>query len=98
MEIRDLLNILRHSIHYGFHFVIPGLIAWKFYPKNIKTSWLILVSTILIDLDHLIANPIYDPTRLSVGLHVLHSYPAIGLYLMMLFFKKTRIWGIGLMP
>ncbi|MFY0684247.1 MAG: hypothetical protein JXR20_06830 [Balneola sp.] len=34
----------------------------------------------LVDLDHLLANPIYDPTRCSIGFHPLHTWPAIIVY------------------
>jgi hypothetical protein len=37
--------------------------------------------TIIVDLDHLLADPIYDPNRCSIGFHPLHSYPAIVIYL-----------------
>lgn len=50
----------------------------------------------LVDLDHLLADPIYDPDRCSIGFHPLHSYPAILIYVIMLFFPKTRIVGLGL--
>ena len=49
----------------------------------------------LIDVDHLLAKPIFDPDRCSVGFHLLHSYWAFGIYIVMLFFKKTRVVGIG---
>ncbi|MNR41653.1 hypothetical protein D3C85_1600670 [compost metagenome] len=50
----------------------------------------------VVDLDHLLAVPIYDPNRCSVGFHPLHSYYAIGVYVILLFFPKTRLVGIGL--
>jgi len=57
----------------------------------------VLLLTMVIDLDHLLVNPVYDPCRCSIGFHVLHSYPAIVLYAVLLLFKPTRIWGIGLL-
>ncbi len=53
----------------------------------------------LVDADHLLATPIYDPTRCSVGFHPLHSFIAISIYLFMCFLPKLRnlrIIGIGL--
>ena len=50
----------------------------------------------VVDLDHLLAVPIYDPNRCSIGFHPLHSYYAIGVYVILLFFPKTRLVGIGL--
>ena len=51
----------------------------------------------LVDLDHLLANPIFDPNRCSIGFHPLHSYIAIGIYFLGLFIKKTRVISIGLL-
>ena len=44
-------------------------------------SGLIMVSTMVIDLDHLLANPVYGPQRCGIGFHPLHSYLAIVVYL-----------------
>jgi len=43
-----------------------------------------------------LATPIFDPGRCSINFHPLHSYWAFGVYVLMLFIKKTRIVGIGL--
>ena len=51
----------------------------------------------LIDLDHLLADPIFDPTRCSIGFHPLHTYWAMGAYLLMLFWKPLRIVAVGLL-
>ena len=55
-----------------------------------------MMATMAVDLDHLLAVPMYDPNRCSIGFHPLHSYYAIGVYVILLFFPKTRIVGIGL--
>ncbi len=83
-------------VHYGIHFFIPVLIALGFYKKQWKTVFFILIATMLIDLDHLLATPIFNANRCSINFHPLHSYIAIGIYVSFLFFKKTRILGIGL--
>lgn len=56
-----------------------------------------MISALLIDLDHLLADPVYAPGRCSIGFHPLHSYLAISLYPLLLFFRRTRLLGIGLM-
>ncbi len=58
---------------------------------------LILLAAILIDADHVFADPIFDPNRCSINFHPLHSYWAIAVYVLLLGFKKTRIFGIGLL-
>lgn len=50
----------------------------------------------LVDIDHLLANPIYDATRCSIGFHPLHTLIPIGIYCLLCFPKKTRYLGIGL--
>ena len=79
------------------HFLVPGIIAYLFFKSNWKKVWLIFILTMLIDLDHLIATPIFDATRCSINFHPLHSYYAIFFYAGLLFFPKTRIIAIGLL-
>ncbi|NIJ44555.1 hypothetical protein FHR24_000994 [Wenyingzhuangia heitensis] len=88
---------LKFLIHYGLHFLAPGIIAYLYNPKEWKKNWLILISTMLIDLDHLLASPIFDSNRCSVGFHPLHSFPVIILYFILLIPKKTRLIAIGLL-
>jgi hypothetical protein len=56
-----------------------------------------MIATMLIDLDHLLATPIFDPGRCSINFHPLHSYWALAVYVVLLFFKKTRIIAVGLL-
>lgn len=56
-----------------------------------------MVATMVVDLDHLFANPIFDPGRCSINFHPLHTYWTMGVYVMLLFFKKTRIIAVGLL-
>lgn len=84
-------------IHYGLHFIFPAFIALVFFKTNWKQVYLIFIATMLVDLDHLLANPIFDPNRCSIGFHPLHSYIAIGFYAIGVFLKRTRIVAIGLL-
>ncbi len=93
----DLL-FLKPFLHYFLHFIFPGVIAWVFYRNQWKKVYLIFLATMLVDVDHLFANPIFSPNRNSIGFHYLHSYIAIGIYFLLLFFKgNLRIIGIGLL-
>jgi len=83
-------------LHYGIHILLPLLIAFIFFKSNWKYAYFIMILAMLIDLDHLIATPIFDPRRCSINFHPLHSYIAIGLYILFLFPKKTRLLGLGL--
>lgn len=91
------MDILRFLTHYGMHFLVPGVIAYLFFKNNWKKVWLLFILTMLVDLDHLITTPLFDATRCSINFHPLHSYYAIGLYLLLLFVPKLRILAIGLL-
>lgn len=86
-------------VHYFFHFVFPGLIAFVFFKKDWIKVYFILLLTMLIDLDHLLASPIFDPKRCSVGFHPLHSFYALPIYILMLFIpqKVIKIVAIGIL-
>lgn len=94
-----MIEILKLFVHYFLHFVFPAFFAFIFYRKEWKKVYLLLLSTMLVDLDHLLAAPIFDPNRCSIGFHPLHSYYAILIYLLGLFFLKGnyRIIAIGLL-
>ena len=53
--------------------------------------------TMLVDLDHLLANPIYDPNRCSIGFHPMHQPVMFVVYFVLLLFPKTRLIGLGLL-
>jgi hypothetical protein len=85
-------------IHIALHFLVPLGIACGFYSKTgSRKVFLILIATMLVDLDHLLADPIYDPERCSIGFHPLHQFIPIGLYGLMTIFKRLRVVGLGLL-
>ncbi|MEO8774541.1 MAG: DUF6122 family protein [Gelidibacter sp.] len=88
--------MLQTFIHYGIHFGLPLFVAYFFFRSNWKIAYLIMIATMLIDLDHLLAVPLFDPGRCSINFHPLHTYYAMMVYVGFLFFNKTRILGIGL--
>lgn len=81
-------------VHIVLHFLVPIVVALLFYKKHWQHAALILVATMLVDLDHLFADPIYDPERCSIGFHPLHTIPAIMLYTIL--FTLPFITGINL--
>ncbi|MFO7828251.1 MAG: DUF6122 family protein [Bacteroidales bacterium] len=91
------MEILRFIIHYGMHFILPFGIAYIFFRKNFWKASLLILSANLIDLDHLLVTPIFDPDRCSIGFHLLHSYPAIIIYFGLLLVPKVRLIAIGLL-
>jgi predicted cobalt transporter CbtA len=89
--------MLRFTLHYGIHFLVPVAIGLLFFKERKKRVILILLSAILIDADHLLATPVFDPNRCSINFHLLHQYWAIAMYFVFLFVKPLRIVGIGLL-
>jgi hypothetical protein len=84
------LKALQNIIHYSLHFFAPLCIALFFFKKDWKNVYLIFLSTMLVDLDHLFANPIFDANRCSIGFHYLHSFYFIVVYFLVLFFSKNK--------
>jgi|SRR5690606_34410517 len=89
--------MLQMFIHYFLHLGFPVFIALLIDKRNWVKVYGILLLTMLVDLDHLLANPIFDPNRCSINFHPLHSYIAIGIYCVTLFYKPLRIIAIGLL-
>ncbi|WP_426429753.1 DUF6122 family protein [Winogradskyella sp. HB-48] len=89
--------MLKFAIHYGLHFGLPLAISIIFFKKQWLKMYFVMLSAFIIDLDHLLANPIFDANRCSIGFHPLHSYYAIVVYTILLLPKITRVFAIGLL-
>ena len=88
--------MLQTISHYGIHFGLPLIVALLFFKSNWKMAYLIMILGMLIDLDHLLATPIFEANRCSINFHPLHSYYAMAVYVGLAVFKKTRLIGLGL--
>ena len=85
-------------IHYFLHLVFPLAIAYLFFRKDWLKVYFILLLTMLVDLDHLLATPLFQADRCSIAYHPLHSYYAMIGYIILLFLRRPfRIVGIGLL-
>ena len=95
----ESLLLLREFVHYFLHLIFPIFIAWFFFRENWKKAYFVMLATMLVDIDHVFANPIFDPNRCSVGFHPLHSYPMIVLYFLCVIFLKGnyKIMAVGLL-
>jgi hypothetical protein len=51
----------------------------------------------VVDVDHVLADPVYDPGRCGIGFHPLHSPVAIGTYAVATAIPKLRLIGLGLL-
>lgn len=89
---------MQTAIHYFLHVGFPFFIAFGCFRKDWKRVYFILIATMLVDLDHLLADPIFQSNRCSINFHPLHTYPAMAVYGILLFFRKPiRVIGIGLL-
>ena len=63
----------RQWIHYGAHLLVPLLFARLLFREHWRGAAAIMLGTMVIDLDHLLADPVFDPGRCSIGFHPLHT-------------------------
>ncbi len=89
--------MLQQFTHYGLHFFLPVIVSLLFFKNNWKKAAIIMFATMLVDIDHLLANPIFMANRCSIGFHPFHSYIAIGIFIVLTLFRKTRILAVGLL-
>lgn len=91
------MALLQLLLHYGGHWLAPFLIG----RLVVATNWLrfgaVMTAANLIDLDHLLADPIFDPDRCSIGFHPLHGWIAGAAYLALLAIPRwwVRAFGLG---
>jgi len=90
-------DIVRHVIHYSLHLLVPFGISRLLWKEQWVKGGLIMVAAMVIDLDHLLATPVYDPQRCSIGFHPLHSMWAICIYFVLLLIPlwPVRVFATG---
>ena len=93
----EWLALIRPGLHLALHLLVPGVFARLFWSNNWWRAWLIMLVAMVIDLDHLLSYPIYDPHRCSLTSHPLHGVGPAMLYVLMLLPARTRILGCGLL-
>ena len=89
--------MIRPTIHLILHAAVPLLFAITFYKRKWKSAWAIMMITMLVDLDHLLANPVFNPDRCSIGFHPLHTWPALTVYGLLALIPRARIAALGLL-
>ena len=94
----DAFSVMERTLVHNFlHVFVLALAVWIFYREDWKNSFVLLMLTMIVDIDHLLANPLFDPQRCSIGFHPLHTEAATSLYALMLLHRKFRIFGLGLL-
>ncbi|MEM8917603.1 MAG: DUF6122 family protein [Pseudomonadota bacterium] len=89
-------DLLQPLLHYGGHFLLPFVIARLIWRPHWRVAGLVMTATIAIDLDHLFADPIFDPERCSIGFHPLHSGWAALVYALLLIPSSWKVRAVGL--
>ena len=84
-------------VHYSLHFLFPAALALVFFPMMWQAAYLMMLATMFMDLDHLLAKPIFDPLRCSIGYHPLHSFYAIPVYALLLLLPALQPVAVGLL-
>ncbi|WP_017732133.1 DUF6122 family protein [Nafulsella turpanensis] len=87
--------MLQTITHYSLHFLAPGLLAWLFFRPIWLKAWGLMLLSMAVDLDHLLASPVFAPNRCSIGFHPLHLWPSMLVYVGMLFIPKWWVKAIG---
>ena len=90
LEPRPILHLLLHAL-------VPLAIALVFHRARWRRAWAWMLAGWLIDIDHLLADPVYAPGRCSLGFHPLHTAPAVVVYALMLLPRRLRLLAIGLL-
>ncbi len=85
------------NIHILLHFLVPAIVTGLFFRRSWKVAYVVMISTMVVDIDHLLANPVYDPGRCSIGFHPLHGFLPIAIYVSFCCVPKLRYVGIGLL-
>lgn len=88
---------MQQIVHYFLHFVFPLFVAIVFFRSRPIKAYFIMLLTMLVDLDHLLATPVFDPCRCSIGFHPLHTVGPIIVYGLLMVSRKTCVVGTGLL-
>ena len=87
---------MRMLLHMALHVLVPVALARAVGADGFKKRATQALCGMLIDIDHLLANPIFDPNRCSVGFHPLHTDVAALGFCILALIPATRWFGIGL--
>ncbi len=83
-------------LHLALHFIVPAVVVALFFRERWQKAYLVMLATMIVDIDHVVADPIYDPGRCSIGFHPFHEPWFIAIYIVLCFIPQTRLIGLGL--
>ncbi len=71
---------MQTPVHLALHAVLPVVVALLYWRPQWLRAAAVMLATNGVDVDHLLATPVFDADRVSIGYHPLHSYWAIAVY------------------
>lgn len=80
----------------ALHVLVPLVAARIAFAERTLHAFAVMMLTMAVDLDHLLADPVFDPNRCSIGFHPLHSTAACVCYGVLTLVPRTRLVGLGL--
>ena len=96
-EESSWLEGVRPTVHLVLHVAVPWAVAWWGYRPTWRRAFLLLLAGWIIDVDHLLADPIFVSDRCSIGFHPLHTWPAAVGFAALAVWQRTRLLGLGLL-
>lgn len=85
---------LRALLHLVLHAAVPWAAARLWQRPLAALLW--MWAGMVVDVDHLLATPVYAPNRCSITHHPLHHPLLWGVYAALALWPKTRWFGVGL--
>ena len=89
--------MLTFPLHLSLHFLVPGVVAGVFFRSQWRKAYMVMIGTMLVDIDHFLSSPIFDPDRCSIGTHLLHQPFLLPLFMGLSLVPRFRLLGLGLM-
>jgi len=86
-----MLEMFRIVFHLALHVLVPAALAHGVYRKDRVLAFGVMMLTMAVDLDHLLAVPVFDPCRCSLGFHPLHNTIPVVLYACLAVLQRHRI-------
>lgn len=89
---------MRPILHLALHALVPlAVAAWLAPAGRRRFAFVVMIATMAVDLDHLLADPLYDPNRCSLTTHPLHRPILLPVWAGLAFWPPARWAGVGLL-
>lgn len=89
--------MIRPVVHLALHVLVPLGVARAARGARWLGPFVAMMATMAVDLDHLAADPVYDPNRCGIGFHPLHEPALFPVWILLASFVRTRWVGVGLL-